>query len=340
MSDESPRRTPFFATSLGLVVAGLLCCVISAGLAAGAVILLHQVSFNNEVAEIVVSYLVFAPATLAAALALVLLIVGSVRWANFGRGTAGPESSAGSPQVALLETIAERLLLSETAKRVAYRHEDIKSLRETIRDDIEKGDYDAAMVLVNELSQTYGYKEEAEQFRDRIVQARNDEMESKVTAALGRLRQLVQRHQFDEAVAEAKKIQRLYPDSPRTGDLMKRVIQARQQYKHDLEREFLQASERDDVDAAMKLMKEMDKYLTEQEAEPFRETARGVIGKARDNLGVQFKLAVQDKQWLAGVRVGEQIIRQFPNSRMADEVRGMLDLLRERAASEQAATAG
>ena len=65
-------------------------------------------------------------------------------------------------------------------------------------------------------------------------------------------------------------------------------------------------------------------------AEQFREVARGVIGKARDNLGVRFKLLVQDKSWGEALVVGEQIIENFPNSRMAGEVREMLDTLRER----------
>ena len=90
----------------------------------------------------------------------------------------------------------------------------------------------------------------------------------------------------------------------------------------------------------MELLKELDKYLTEQEAEPFRETARGVIGKKRDNLGVQFKIAVHDREWVRAMRVGEQIIQEFPNTKMCDEVRGMIDLLRERAAGQHAARSG
>jgi outer membrane protein assembly factor BamD (BamD/ComL family) len=52
---------------------------------------------------------------------------------------------------------------------------------------------------------------------------------------------------------------------------------------------------------------------------------------------VQFKLAMHDKEWTRSVEVGQQIIREFPNTKMADEVRGMLDMLRQRAADEQAA---
>ena len=68
--------------------------------------------------------------------------------------------------------------------------------------------------------------------------------------------------------------------------------------------------------------------------------AKGVIGKKRDNLGVQFKMAVHDHDWAHAVAAGEQIIAEFPNTRMAEEVRGMIDLLRERAAGQMAAQQG
>ena len=88
------------------------------------------------------------------------------------------------------------------------------------------------------------------------------------------------------------------------------------------------------------LLKELDKYLSETEAAPYTEVARGVIGKKKENLGVQFKLAVHDHDWIGAVRVGEQIIREFPNTRMADEVRSMIDLLRNRASEQRAVTHG
>lgn len=268
-----------------------------------------------------------------------LLIVGSVRWAMYGGDGKAPSGTGGlgADAIDLLRSINERLLLSETAKRIAYRHEDIETLRNTIRDDINKHRFDAALILVAELAQTYGQLEEAENFRDQITAARMADQETKVTAAIARLDDILSRHEFERGVREAEKIQRLFPDSERTRPLVQKVSHAKEAYKQSLEREFLAASERDDVDKAIELLKELDKYLTESEAEPFRETARGVIGKKRDNLGVQFKIAVHDKEWLRAVRVGEQIIQDFPNTKMSNEVRGMLDLLRERAAGQQAA---
>ena len=56
-----------------------------------------------------------------------------------------------------------------------------------------------------------------------------------------------------------------------------------------------------------------------------------MIGKARENLGAQFRLAVQDRQWERAAEIGDRIIDEFPNTRMASEVRAMIDTIRERA---------
>jgi len=251
----------------------------------------------------------------------------------------GHSSEESDPVLTTLKEINNRLLISDSAKRIAYRQRDQEALRRAIREDIDQRDFNAALVLVNELGKTYGLLEESEKYRDEIREHREKELDRSVEAAANRLKELVEKHEFDKAYQEAKKFQRIYHDHNHANELPKRVMQAREQYKLNLEREFLKASERDDVNRAMILLKEMDKYLSEDEAAPFAETARGVIGQARENLGVRFKLAVQDKEWLQAVATGEQIIREFPNSKMADEVRDRLDLLRERAAGQQAARA-
>jgi len=109
------------------------------------------------------------------------------------------------------------------------------------------------------------------------------------------------------------------------------VLTAKRQFKEELERRFLLAAQAERVEEAMEILKDLDHYLTEHEAEPFREVARGVIGKARENLGAAFKLACQDRQWEMAIALGEQIGSQFPNTRMAQEVKQMLPGLRQRA---------
>ena len=54
-------------------------------------------------------------------------------------------------------------------------------------------------------------------------------------------------------------------------------------------------------------------------------------------LGQQFTLAVRDHRWHEAIQLGETIAREFPNSRMAEEVREKMELLRERASEPEAA---
>jgi hypothetical protein len=230
-----------------------------------------------------------------------------------------------------MDQLAEQGSLSDDARRVLNRRRDRELLRRAIEEDIGAEDWDAAMVLVKELAERFGYRSDAEEFRQRIDQARFETVQRKVSDELQRLDILIAQRRWDQAMIEAARIGRLYPDSPRIEGLRHRVEHARQLYKSDLERRFLTCAEESRIDEAMSVLKELDAYLTEAEAEPYREVARGVIGKARDNLGAQFKLALQDRRWGRAAEIGEQIIDQFPNTRMAQEVRNMLDQIRARA---------
>lgn len=227
--------------------------------------------------------------------------------------------------------IAEQVTLSDEARRVLGRHAEREILRQAIEEEIAAGDFDAAMVLVKELADRCGRRADSEEFRRRIDKQRAATFERDVSAAIGYLDGLIAERRWDVAFADAARIQRLYPDSARTIGLRDRVERARLAYRSELERKFLIAAKEDRVSEAIDVLKELDLYLTEQEAEPLRELARGVIGRARDNLGAEFKIAVQDKRWRHAASIGERIVNEFPNTRMAEEIRGVIDGIRERA---------
>jgi len=152
-----------------------------------------------------------------------------------------------------------------------------------------------------------------------------------------RVRELCDKYDWTAAKREVDRLGRLYPEDSRITGLPQMVQEARDEHKRELERAFLHAAKIPDTDKAMELLKELDMYLTPAEAEAYHETARGVIGQARENTAVRFRMAVSDRDWIEALNVGEQIIRDFPNSNMADEVRDMMDVLRERAAGQRAA---
>ncbi|MFG0305445.1 MAG: hypothetical protein ACF8Q5_04445 [Phycisphaerales bacterium JB040] len=260
-----------------------------------------------------------------------LIIVGAL--APIGLRPAG--GSASDPRLhELLLAIREQSelgALSDDARRVMNRQRERDLLRRAIEEDIQSHDYEAAMILVKELAERFGYRADAEEFRHRIETSRFQTQQHKIASDISRLDRIIQDRDWDEAMAEAARITRLYPESDRVSGLRHRVETARQRHKEELERRFLRAADEEDTTEALQLLKELDQYLTEEEAEPFQEVARGVVGKARENLGVKFKLAVKDKRWSEAADVGQKIIDEFPNTRMAEEIRGAIDGIRARA---------
>ena len=231
-----------------------------------------------------------------------------------------------------VDRMSQQAALSDDARRVRNRSKERELLCRAIEEDIRRHDWEAALVLCEELSTQFGYQQEADRFRSQIQMGRAEGLDEEISSAMAQVDALIVDKKWDEAHAAARRVADAFPAMPRMRSLGNRVERAKAQYKGDLERRFLELAQADRADEAMELLRELDAYLTEDEAAPLREVARGVIGKARENLGAAFKLAYQDKEWGIAAGVGQQILTQFPNSRMAQEVSGMMGELRERAA--------
>ena len=263
------------------------------------------------------------------------LVLIAISGALGGRRVAGPDE-----QVRLLNQIHEHTMLSDNAKRLIYRTKELQLLRSAIEEDMAKGDYDAALTLCTEMAEGFGFREEAEDFRQTIEAARRETHDAQIREAMRSFEDRLAAADWRGAFAEAARIRRLFPESPVVDELDPRIADARDGHKTQLERQFLEAASHEDVETAMDLLRQLDLYLTQEEAERLTEVAQGVVSKHRDNLGVQFKLAVADRSWAEAVRVGDEIIREFPNTKMAEEVRSMLELLRTRASQAAVAAAG
>jgi tetratricopeptide (TPR) repeat protein len=246
---------------------------------------------------------------------------------------AGRSAMWGSADVVeLLHRIGDNTMLSEGARRVLFRERELDLLRRAIEEDIATAHYDAALALCDEMAELFGCREEAETFRGNILRARQERYETEAAAAVAELDGLLARGAWAEAHGAAARIHRLYGDSHLAQNLDDRILRARDEHKRDLERQFLEAAQREDVENAMDILRRLDRYLDRDEAGRLTEVAQGVVVRHRENLGVQFKLAVNDHRWAEAARIGEEIVGEFPNTKMAGEVRSMIDLLRTRAA--------
>ncbi|MDX1564759.1 MAG: hypothetical protein R3236_05095, partial [Phycisphaeraceae bacterium] len=110
--------------------------------------------------------------------------------------------------------------------------------------------------------------------------------------------------------------------------------------KEDLIEQFTAAYERRDIERATQLLRLLDQNLTPQEAEPYMEMAREVLAHYKEETGRKFKEAVANQQWIEALNIGEQIMRHFPNSAFADEVKKMMRSLQRRASAAESSKRG
>lgn len=153
----------------------------------------------------------------------------------------------------------------------------------------------------------------------------------KIDSAVARVGEIIKTKDWPRALRTVQKLLQLFPDSPQVRDLPGRIETAKTRRKRELLHEYDAAVRKNDVDRSIDLLKKLDSYLGPQEAAALEESARGIFRAKLHNLGVQFALSVTDEQWAEAIAVGEQIAKEYPNSRMANEVRQKMAQLQARA---------
>jgi hypothetical protein len=239
-------------------------------------------------------------------------------------------------QAAAAHRMVDLASLSEQARSLLYRDREVEAFRETVQADLTRQDYVAAAEHIEAIEKRFGYAEEAARLRREVEESRRAGAEEKLDQAIRRLGVIMDRHDWARAQREAQRIMQTFPDNPKVASLPQRIEEARLQTKRSLLKEYKEAVDKKDVETGVRLLKELDRYLTPQEAAAWAESARGVFHAKLLNLGVQFSIHVADQRWDQALATGEEITREFPNTRMAQEVREKLDLLRQRAAQQPA----
>jgi hypothetical protein len=231
----------------------------------------------------------------------------------------------------LMNAISDRQLLSDRAKAVAYREKDRDALRRAIEEELAKQDWDAALALADNIEGEFGYKSEANRVREEVRARRQDVVRKQIQEVVAVIDRHTRSEQWTAAVREAERLISMYPDNDQVKNLPAEIDARRQAHKKQLLDSWNEAVARHDVDGSIDILKQLDTYLTPAEAEGMQETARQVFKEKLNLLSKQFSDAVRDHKWVEAMQVGESISREFPNTRIAQEVREKMDALRQRA---------
>ena len=232
---------------------------------------------------------------------------------------------------AILARIEEHSMLSDQAKRLVYRDRELELLRMLVEQDIASGDFDAAMRMVDELGTQFGRREEAEGLRTRIDANRREEVERRIEDGTRHIARLLAAGDWDAAAGVQRRLERLFLETPSIASLPEQILAARLRHAAEVETRMREAHATGRIDEAMTLLRDLDRHLVGRESTRVLDVAQPIVAAHRERCGVRFREAINAREWRTAVELGERLVEEYPNTRMAEEATELLVGLRNRA---------
>jgi hypothetical protein len=219
--------------------------------------------------------------------------------------------------------------ISEAAKAIAFRDADRQSLREAVFEKLQMQDFETANDIIEEISKRMEYKDLAEELRHEAEKYRDATAQERHNQIIVHIGKLIDECQWSRASAQIEGLIRNYPESEQAKKMRQVLYDKKQERKKILLAAWDDAITHQETDRSLDILKELDQYLTPNEALAFQEAASDVFRTKLHNLGIQFSIAVTEKRWAEALEIGQKIINDFPNSRMSQEIRTKLDILEQ-----------
>jgi hypothetical protein len=219
--------------------------------------------------------------------------------------------------------------ISEPVKAIAFRDEDRQSLREAVFEKLKQKDFDGAYEIIDEIGNHSGYRALAGELRAQVDNYRNATEEERIDQAIDHIEMLFRSCHWAKASVQIEALIREHPISETARAMRQQLIDRKGERKKILLAAWDDAIQRQETDRSLEILKELDMYLTPNEGLALQEAAKDVFKTKLHNLGVQFGMAISDKKWSEALEIGQQIMRDFPNSRMSGEIREKLDVLQQ-----------
>ena len=219
--------------------------------------------------------------------------------------------------------------VSETAKAIAFRDADRQSLREAVFDKLQQQEFSAAEEIINEIAKRPEYKELAEQLRAQTNRYHDATDQERLNQVIAHINKLVDDCQWGRASAQIEGLIKAHPDNEQAKAMRQILLDKKQERKRILLAVWDDAIQSQETDRSLEILKELDQYLTPNEGLALQEAARDAFRTKLHNLGVQFAIAVSEKRWVGALDIGQHIIADFPNSKMSEEIRTKLDVLKQ-----------
>jgi hypothetical protein len=227
-----------------------------------------------------------------------------------------------------LAQINQSTRISDTAKAIAFRDADRQSLKEAVFEKLQIQDFDAARELTDEIAMQPEYIELAEQLRVQLEQYRNATHQERLNQMIANIEKLLDECQWSKASTQIEGMIKAYPDSEQARAMRQTFVNRKQERKKILLAAWDDAVQSQETDRSLDILKELDQYLSPNEALALQEAASDAFRTKLHNLGMQFSISVTERRWAEALDFGEKIVKDFPNSKMSEEIGSKLEIIR------------
>ncbi len=225
--------------------------------------------------------------------------------------------------------------VSESAKAIAFRDASIKTLEEAVLEKLKLEDFDGANELINEIAKRPEYEELARELKTKADNYHSKSDQDKINQVITHIEKLFENCHWAQASAQIEGLIGAYPNCKEAKAMRQKLFEQKQERKKILLAAWDDAIQKQETDRSLDILKELDSYLTPSEGLALQEAARDVFRTKLHNLGVQFAIAVTEKRWIGALDIGQQIMNDFPNSRMSEEIREKMDVIRQNVQLQQ-----
>ncbi len=236
-----------------------------------------------------------------------------------------------SRQSTLLTGISQGMRLSDAAKEIVFRDAEQMELGEAALNKLHQHDFEDAEAMIAAMAEQPKYRDLAARLKRMAEKYRSATEEGRVAQIITHIEELMDQFLWAQASVQIDNLIKTFPYSEKAKTMHSRLQERKDWHKRELLAEWDQAVRSKDTDRGLEILKELDLYLTPAEALALQESAATVFRTKLHNLGVDFSVAVAEKNWKKASETGRVIVQNFPNSRMAAEIRSKMDILQERA---------
>ena len=230
-----------------------------------------------------------------------------------------------------LEQINHDIKLSEPAKAIVFRDADRQALREAVFDKLHQKEFGDTYDIIHEMENYPEYSGIAKRLKMQADGFRDANEQERINQVVTHIGKLMDNHEWAKASHQIERLRTATGKSEYANAMRQQLRDKKEERKKILLQAWDDAVKRQDTDRNLEILTELDSYLTPNEGLALQEAARDVFRNKLHNLGVQFSLSISERQWKQALRTGVQIINDFPNSKMATEIREKIEILQKNA---------